>query len=59
MTNVNVSMALEKVRAAARSASRNLNPVEYKAFLEELMADAEGWNMELEMIENKERENEH
>ena len=44
----NVTEAVEQVRRAVADASTGLRPDEYRAFLEELLADAEGWKMELQ-----------
>lgn len=39
---------MEIVRTAVAEASTGLEADEYKDFLEELLADAEGWRMDLE-----------
>jgi hypothetical protein len=44
----NVQKAVQRVRDAKED--NRLKGNEYKAFLEELLADAEGWRMELEEL---------
>ena len=43
-----VEVAVEFVRTAKDTAGRSLSTKQYREFLEELLADAEGWKMELE-----------
>lgn len=43
-----VKKALEAVRAAKSAAERPLSKAEYHEFLEELLADTEGWQMVLD-----------
>ena len=42
-----VQRAVDRVREAVSDAATGLSNEEYDTFLEELIADAEGWNMEL------------
>lgn len=42
-----VQRAVERVREAVSDAATGLSGEEYDAFLEELIADAEAWDMEL------------
>ena len=42
-----VQRAVDRVREAVSEAATGLSSDEYNAFLEELIADAEAWDMEL------------
>jgi hypothetical protein len=42
-----VKEAINRVRASVSAAGGNLSPIEYREFLEELCADAEGWDMQI------------
>jgi hypothetical protein len=46
-----VEEAVQAVRDAKDAAAESLTPAEYKEFLEELVADAEGYSMELQEME--------
>ena len=54
LKNRSVAEAIEVVRAAKDSAGETLSSADYKSFLGELLADAEGWRMELEDAESEE-----
>lgn len=41
-----IKPAIEKVRAAIAEASEGMHGSVYDAFIDELLADAEGWKME-------------
>lgn len=47
MNRKKVMKKVDEVRAAVARAADGLDAREYDAFLEELTADAEGWDMEL------------
>jgi hypothetical protein len=46
-----VTEAIEKLRETKHEVSATLSSAEYRMLLEELLADAEGWRMELEEME--------
>lgn len=48
-----VQRAVKQVRDAVSSASSGLSRDEYKQFLEELDAEAEGWSMLLDEMEKE------
>ena len=45
---IKIMQAVEQVREAKEIAGAKLSQSEYRAFLEKLLAEAEGWKMELE-----------
>lgn len=51
-----VSRAVQSVRNAVSKASTGLSDKEYVQFFEELLADAEGWKMDLNEREKEEED---
>lgn len=52
-TGNKIQDALEEIRTTLANVSEPLSKAEYKELLEELMADAEGWRMELQELEKE------
>ena len=56
--SLRVKRAVKQVRDAVSSASSGLSRDEYRQFLEELDAEAEGWNMILDEMDKEDEDTE-
>lgn len=54
--SIRVKEAVKRVRASVSAAGGNLSPIEYREFLEELCADAAGWEMQIEEMDREEKD---
>ncbi len=56
MTNSKVKAAVQAVRNTKDWEGRKLSPKYYSLFLNELLAEAEGWKMELEEMDSADQD---